>query len=303
MKSLLSALFGILPVMCFCQTKEPQMMRIVMQPEVEINKQTDLKIYFNRLPDKGAVQIDSTDDWEIIRENGAMGQNIDTEKYEYLFYTYATPVKLGKIEIPPVSVKIKKVEYKSKPFSVDVVDSIMVDSNSVRTILVADKNTYQLQDTIQLSLYEYSKFSKENKHIVKDTPDINNISISGKGNAINVSGEFTLEDIYGIQNIEKYLDEYFTVADLEWNPFYENQTMEKLDGENYIKTKLFTIYLLANKKGEYEFQPSIFDYSVYRSNDDYWRKFVPNDEGAYTVTNNGAVKLKVISNSVKIEVQ
>lgn len=299
MKMIVSIVLGILPVVvCSCQKKEPEMIRLIIQPEVEINKQMDFEILVNGMPDEGSLQIDSISGLKIQTADVTIQENGDG----YSFKTYAIPTKLGIVEVPPVSVKINSTEYKSKPFSFKVVDNITIHPNAVRTVLVSDKSTYRLQDTIRLSLYQYSRFSNTNRY----TPEItvpNGISMSGEGSEIKVETELSLYGISGIRGFDEYLEENFEVTGFDINPFDHNQVMGHLDNEEYIKTEIFTLHLLARKKSEYQFRPSIFEYLVYKNNDDFFSKYTSTGEETYMVTDRGSVKLEVTSNKVKIKVK
>jgi len=157
-----------------------------------------------------------------------------------------------------ISMKVDGIEYKSKPFLLNVVDTITVNSNSIRTILVSDKDTYRLQDTIILSLYQYSKFSEVRAQAMPKNQDepgyIDSIALTGKSDTLKLARSLNVTpyEITGIENIEEYPEENLELIDFKWNRFDEfNQTMEKLDGEEYIKSEVFRLYFLANKKGTY----------------------------------------------------
>ena len=287
-------------ITCSCQTNEKEMFRIIVQPEAEINKTIDFRIYFDSPPDEGSLQIGTIDGLDT-------DYNVPIQKTgtEYSFNTYAKPTKLGKIDIPVISVKLNGTEYKSNRFSINVVETMDVSANSVKTVLMSDKSTYKLQDTIKLSLYQYARFSNVRKHLPEedDRPSLNDVSMEGEGNEIKINMEKTLYDISGIRSLDDYLEKNFEIVDFDWNPLDENPIMEEMDGEYYIRTDIFSIFFIANKKGKYTFQPSIFEYLIYKSNTDYFERFVPNDDGSYTITDKGATTQKVTSNTVTITVR
>ena len=274
------------------------MIRLVIQPEVEIHKPVWFEVLFNGMPDEGTLQIGQVDGLKIQKANVFIQENGD----DYAFKTYAIPTKSGSIEIPPVSVRINSKEYKSKPFSFRVVEHITIHPDAVRTVLVSDKSTYKLQDTIRLSLYQYSRFANINRYTPENDKS-SGMEISGEDNEIRVETEQSLYEITGIRGLEEYLEENFEITGFDWNPFEQNQVMELLDHKEYIRTEVFTLHLLARKKGTYLFQPGIFEYLVYKNNDDFFSKYTPGGDGTYTVTDRGAVKLEVASNRVKIEVK
>ena len=123
-------------ITCSCQTNEKEILRIIVQPEAEINKTIDFEIYFNSLPDEGSLQIGKVDGLEIGLE-----ASIQEKGTEYSFSTYAKPTKLGEINIPVISVKLNGTEYKSKPFSINVVETMDIRPNSVKTVLIDRKST------------------------------------------------------------------------------------------------------------------------------------------------------------------
>jgi hypothetical protein len=91
------------------QTQETETVRIIVQPVAEINKKITFEIFFNGKPDEGSVQMDSIDGLDIMRRDREFYTtefSVSKSGEEYWIYTYTTPLKPGKIEIPPVSVKI-----------------------------------------------------------------------------------------------------------------------------------------------------------------------------------------------------
>ncbi len=282
--SILSCFF-LLITWCSCQEKKSEMINIIIQPEVELNKKMNITLYFKELPDEDTVKIDSIKGLNISQFNlhGGFYYSLGT------IDTYAIPTKTGKIEFPPISINIKGVEYKSKPFSINVVNNIKLDSNSVRMVLESDKSTYQLYDTINITLYQYSKFSRTSYRMTGEEPE-----------SLMTTME-TLNEMSGIPNLEEYIDENFEYIDFKWGFPYRQITMKKLSGENYIMEKIFSIKILANKEGKYTIQPSTFDFFIYKNDDDYYmdylKKFI--DEGP----GKKPERLRVTSNSLEIKVQ
>lgn len=99
------------------------------------------------------------------------------------------------------------------------------------------------------------------------------------------------------------IDQKFEIADVDWNMFNSRQSMEKVENELYIKTLILELRLLPTIKGAFEVGPSNYNLSIYKSNTDYFNKFVPNDKGSYNVTENGFTTLKIKSNKLTIEIE
>lgn len=295
-----------------CQNKnekEKEFVQFVVQPEVEIGKSMDFSIHFEEKPDSiwssnaeinGLELTDKLDNvLGHISESELTGDNDEVIKTFYKFYTYAKPTKLGKIEFPVLSVRHKGKVYKTLPFSINVVEKIKVDQDDVKVFWSLDKHNYSKKDTIVLSLYEYSKFSETfRKH-----SSTKSLSITGKENQINVSAEQTIDNIAGIDGFEKLIDQKFEIVNFDWDFFRSRQSMEKIDNELYIKTLILELHLLAKTKETFEVGPSEYDFSIYKSNSDYFNKFVPNDKGSYNVTENGSTTFKVKSNKLTIKIE
>jgi hypothetical protein len=293
-----------------CQSKnEKEFVQFVVQPEVEIGKSIDFSIHFEEKPDSiwssnaeinGLELTDKLDETlNSIKESELTDDNDKVIKTFYSFYTYAKPTKLGKIEFPILSVRHKGKLYKTLPFSINVVEKIKVDQDDVKIIWSTEKKRYKKTDTIKVCLYEYSKFSKTNRtHL-----PAKNLSLTGKENQIHVSVEQTIDNIAGIDDFEKMIDQKFEIVGLDWDMFKSRQSMEKIGNELYIETLILELSLLSKTKGTFEVGPSDYDFSVYKNNTDYFNKFVPNEKGSYTVTENGSTTLKTKSNKLTIEIE
>ncbi|OXA93781.1 hypothetical protein [Flavobacterium hercynium] len=288
--------------------KKKEFVHFVVQPEVELGKSFDFSIHFEEMPDSISSSTPEIDGLELTdklsyalnrtRESELTGDDDKVIKKFYSFYTYATPTKLGKIEFPILSVTHKGKVYKTSPFSINVVEKIKTDQNAVKVIWSSDQSSYDKKDTITLSLYEYSKFSKT----YRKRAAAKNLSLKGKENEIKVGVEQTIDDIAGIDGFEKWIDPQFEIVNFDWDLFRNRQSMEKIDNELYIKTLILEIQLSAKTTGTVEFGPSEYDFLLYKSNTDYFNKFVPNDNGSYNVTDNGSTNLKVKSNKLTIEI-
>ncbi|MEO5911614.1 MAG: hypothetical protein ABIP95_12045 [Pelobium sp.] len=292
-----------------CQNmNEKEFVEFVIQPEVEIGKSFDVNIQFLEKPDslisssneiKGLTLIDNFDKvLGKISESELTDDNDKVIKTFYSFNTYATPNKLGRIDFPTLTVIFKGKEYKTKPFFITVVDKIKIDENAVKLIWSADKTDYNLKDTIKLSFYQYAKFSE----VVRRHLPPKNVSLNGKENQINIGVEETIDGIVGMDGFEKIMDQNFELTDVDWNMLGSRKSMEKVDDELYIKTLIVELKLLAKTKQTFNVGPSEFDFSIYKSNTDYFSGFQKNEKGTYNVTDNGSKQLKIKSNKLTIKV-
>ncbi|CAM3910017.1 Hypothetical lipoprotein [Flavobacterium branchiophilum] len=293
-----------------CQSKnEKEFVQFVVQPEVEIGKSIDFSIHFEEKPDSiwssnveinGLELTDKLDETlNNIKESEMTDDNHKVIKTFYSFYTYATPTKLGKIEFPILSVKYKGKVYKTLPFSINVVEKIKVNQDAIKVIWSTEKTTYKETDTIKISLYEYSKFSQTKR----THSSAKNLSLTGKENQINVSVEETIDNIAGIDDFEKMIDQKFEILNVDWNMFNNRQSMEKVENELYIKTLILELSLLPKTKDAFDVGPSDYDFSINKSNTDYFNKFVPNDKGSYKITENSSTTLKIKSNKLTIKIE
>jgi hypothetical protein len=278
-----------------CQEKKEQpIVQYVVQPEIELGKTADFYITFKVKPDSVWTDTDHIDGLELTNGLSEVMSHID----ENSFYTYVKPNRLGKINFPVLNVSIKGKQYKTAPFSVNVVEKLNVDQDAVKIELKTDKMVYGLKDTIKISLYQYSKFTQTSRKSISKKA-----AITGKGNEIKISTEQGPDDIAGIAGFEKYVDQHFEMEDFDWDPFQSRKIVENIDGINYLKTLIFSASLLPKNKGEFKIGPSEFNYLVFKSNTDYFARLVPNEDGKYRVTEGGATKLKIASKPVTFEVK
>jgi hypothetical protein len=293
----------------FCQEKkDPNFIQYVVQPEVEIGKTTDFYVRFSAKPDSiwseadqinGLILTDGlsriagkVNESKFTDENGKM-------KSYFSFYTYVKPEKLGKIDFPVLTMKVKGKEYKSSPFSINVVQQLTVGADAVKVVLTSDKAVYSLKDTIAISVYEYSRFIT----ITRKKNKAKKGSLTGKDSEIRISGETTLDDIAGIKGFEEYVAKNFELVDFDWDAMGNRKSIENINGTSYVKTKIFTAGLVPKNKGEFKIEPSEFEYEVYKSNTDYFSKFEPQDNGRYKVTDKGAKQLQVKSQAIEFKVK
>ncbi|TDG35580.1 hypothetical protein EZJ43_13240 [Pedobacter changchengzhani] len=292
-----------------CQSKnDKDFVWFVVQPEAEIGKSIDFSIHFEEKPDSIYTNVKEIDGLELTNnldrvhmtsENSITDENDKVIKTFYEFYTYAKPTRLGRIDFPIMTVLYKGKEYKSKPFHINVVDKITIDKNDIKVIWSADKSSYKKTDTIKLTLYEYSKFSENNR--TSGTPK--SISLTGKNNQINLGVEETIDNIAGIDDFEKLINQKFEIVDVDWNILKNRQSMEEIEGEFYIRTLILGLHLLPKTQKNFILGESYYDYHIYKNNTDYFKEYVPNDEGSYNITENGSTILKVKSNKLTIKME
>ncbi|MNJ87670.1 hypothetical protein D3C87_51970 [compost metagenome] len=293
----------------FCQEKkEPNFIQYVVQPEVEIGKTTDFYVRFATKPDSIWSEADQINGLILtdglsrivgkVNESNFTDENGKKKSY-FNFYTYVKPEKLGKIDFPVLTMKVKGKEYKTRPFSINVVQQLTVGADAVKVALTSDKAVYSLKDTIVISLYEYSRFIT----ITRKKNKAKQGSLTGKDNEIRISGETTLDDIAGIRGLESYVGKNFELVDFDWDATGNRKSIENINGTSYVKTKIFTAGLVPKNKGEFKIEPSEFEYEVYKSNTDYFSKFEPKDNGRYKVTDKGATQLQVKSQAIEFKVK
>lgn len=312
MKNIIPLVLILLTTIASCQQKKSNssstikktsaMINVIIQPVLEMGKSQVFEIRFNQKPDIGSFKMINPDGLTLT--NGIAEEHIHKQETGYSLYDYAMPTHLGTIEIPAVSIKVKGKEYTSQPFSITVVDTIQSgDKNAVKMVWVPNRDVYQVKDTIVLTLYEFSKFSNIQHEVPStiQTPD-NNISIKSKKNTITITKHVEIDDLTGINNLQKYLDNKFEILDA--GPiFFGEKVIEKLDSSMYIKTPICNIYLLAKEKGNYEFPQSLFEYTIFKSNTDYFSRFEHNEDGSHSITDNGSFKLKITSNKLNIKIE
>lgn len=275
------------------------MIEIVVQPEAEVNKKIDFYIYFDSLPDKGTLKIDSISGLELTDELSAVEGKIQKEADKYSFYAYATPTKIGVLNFPKITMKVRGTTHSSAPFSINVVENLKVTDDSVKLILSSDKKIYGLKDTIKIELNEYSKLAN-----IRKKPAANSLpKLDGKENEIRITRNLTLDEISGIPDFETYLDENFEIIDFDFNPFNEGKTIEKIGSDSYIKISLLTLTLLPKKRGDFKIEQSRFEYQAFSNSDDYFSSRVAQNDGSYKITEGNSTGIKVISNALKITVK
>lgn len=178
-------------------------------------------------------------------------------------------------------------------------DKIKIDHDAVQVIWSTKKIIYNETDTIKISLYEYSKFSQTER--THHSPK--NLSLTGKEDKINVSAKETIDNIAGIDDFEKLIDQKFEIVNIDWNMLNGRKSMEKVENELFIKTLILELSLLSKSKGTFQIGPSNYDFFIHKSNTDYFNKFVPNDKGSYNVTEDGSTRLKIKSNTLTIKIE
>ncbi|GEM_PF-3424863 len=300
-----------------CQSEHTeQLVHIVAQPEVEINKIFGFAITYKVKPDSVWSNSDQIENLELtekfnksinrIEESTTTyeGGNTKTKHY-YSSSNWATPTKLGKVNFPIIFYKIKDKVYQTKPFSINVVENLKVNSNSVILKLSSDKETYKLGDTIKIQLLEFSKFDLVSRFSKREFENaMNNLNVKGEQNAIKITFEKKVDDIVGIPDFEKYIDERFEVIRFDWNPFNQDRSIAQINNVNFIQSKIFELTVLAKQKGDFTIGSSEFEYFITKSETDARNNIEPSDEeGWHKLTKKNSTKVSIQSNPLKIKVK
>ncbi len=274
--------------------KEEEKIWIVAQPQIELNRSVMVKIFFKKKPDSGSVQVKQYSNEGINELNGAQiekGMEYDGTNYHYDMVFEAG--KLGKSDFPIISADIDGVNYKSAPISTEVVKKQQVDSNSVRLSLIADKDRYQLKDTIRVSLLEYSRFSGKARFTPAD------LVKKGAPEALfAVIDEGNVDYKVGIVGFKAFIDSNFNVISFDWNANETGEHMVKLNNENLIGRRIFEIKMIAKHEGKFTMPSSRFDYKVYPYQEAFKEELLARD-GTLETKN----RLKVRSNALHIIVE
>ncbi len=287
-----------------CQ-KNGDYIEVVVQPKLKVNETTNFEIFFKEIPDYGTLIIEDLDafklnDWPYTSINDSLS-NKDVSRHFYI--TYITPLEVGILKTPRITAKFNGVEHTLEPFPITSSEDIEINETSVLLELRSDKKNYKIKDTITISLFEYSKFSKLSKTPYKNTINYSFPKIKSEVGKSIVEVETDLFMTTGIAGLENYIVNNFEGLDYDWYPLQENRVLEKRDNELYIKNEIFKIVLLPKKKGNFIINKSSFRYSVYTSNDEYFDGFVPNEKGSYNVTDNSSKRLIVNSNALHFKVK
>ncbi len=280
----------------------------VIQPELELGKTSDLEVHFDCKPDsiytdfsdvEGFQFTESLDEIRVQSESSLEDDSGKTLMTSYQYTNSVTPSKLGRIDLPTISIVSQGQVYKSKPMYVYVVDSISIDTSDVRVQWSSNKKSYKTKDTIRLSLYQYSKFTGT----MRTHTAAKNLSMTGEENEIKLSAEYSIDNLAGIEGFEDILDKNFQTVAMNFSISDDIQSMVNMDNELYIKTLILDLKLVPKSKGKYVIGPSDFDYRVYKSIDDFYSGFVPTEEGNYQVTTQGASLFNVKSNDLILRVR
>lgn len=274
------------------QTTDKEMVTFVGQPKIALHQSTAIKVYFKGKPDPGSIVITSAEgNLETDFDAATMEKELETEGTAYFYEFQFDAGSLGKVNFPIIEAQIAGKKYKSQPASIEVVEQLPVDSDAVRTILMTDKEVYSLEDTITLSLFEYSKFMQISRftpaELVKKGAPEAMIAIIDEGN---------VDYKVGIEDFKKTIDDHFNVASFEWNADYQGKTMSSLDGEAYIKDLIFEIKLTPKAKGTVTIGKSSFDYKIYPHLDSFKEQLLGPEEVLLK-------RVNIQSNSKDIKIQ
>lgn len=272
--------------------KDDEMVWLVSQPQVELNRSVITTFFFKHKPDKGSIKVIPNNDTDIDFNGSQIEEGIKYDKANYYYEYEFTAGKLGKSANPIIEIKINGKTYKSTPGSVEVVEKLKVDSDAIKMVLSSDKEQYKLGDTIFLSLDTYSKFINYSRLtpadlVKKGAPDAL-FAIIAEGN---------VDYKVGIPGFKAYIDENFKVTGFDWNVNDLNKKMSTLENGVYIKNAIFTMKLIPKRKGNFTINSSRFDYKIYPYTDAFKEDLLESDKALRTRN-----KLEVTSNQLNINV-
>lgn len=252
-------LFSLLSCNGSLKTQDDESIWLVFQPKVELNRSVTLRLFFRNKPDNGSIKVLSAPAKTDMELDGAKIEKeikSDGEYYFYdIFFEAAVP---GKSNLPIIEAKIGGKTYKSKAEAIEVVKEQNIDNNAVRLVLETDKDRYHVNDTIKLSLHEYSKFSQISKFTPAD------LVKKGAPEALfEVIDVGNVDYEVGIVGFKKYIDAHFNVASYHWNVNETGKRMATLDGIPYIKSQIFYMKMTAKEKGTFTIPKSRFDFKIY----------------------------------------
>lgn len=275
---------------------------VIIQPKLENNTTNKMKVLFKGLQLTDSICIENVDGLELNDYPSKKITELNGNKYlEY--YTNIIPTKTGKINLPIVKGISDSVTLISEPKIVEVVDTLPnVTEDDIVLKLTSDKKKYSLNDTISITLYEYSKYYNVSKITTNTDNDFSIPKIEGKENELAIEMESDFYKVSGNATLEKYIEENFYLEEFDWDPFKDKTTMERLNDSLYLKNLLFSMKLTPKRKGKYKIKPSEFVYFVYKSETDYFDDFKPNGDGSYKVSRPKNKKL-FSSNSLEFSVK
>lgn len=276
------------------QAQDEERIWLVFQPKVELNRSVTLKLFFRSKPDNGSIKVLSASSKTDSELDGSKIEKEMKSDGKYYFYDiFFEAGALGKSNLPVIEAKINGKTYKNKAEAIEVVKKQDIDNNAVRLVLETDKNSYHVNDTIKLSLYEYSKFSQISKFTPAD------LVKKGAPEALfAVIDEGNVDYEIGIEGFKKYIDGNFKVATYHWNVNNAGKQMATIDDTPYIKNLIFYIKMTAKEKGTFTISKSRFDYKIYPYEEAFREEMLSPEEVLRTKN-----KISPQSNAVKIIVE
>lgn len=267
---------------------------IVAQPQVQLSKSTVVKIFFKSKPDPGTVRVIQESTKTDLELDGAeIENNIESDGTNYYYDLNFTAANLGKSALPIIAAKIGGKDYKSTQYAIEVLKKQTVDRNAVKLFLTADKDRYQLHDTIKISLYEYAKFSSTAKFTPAD------LVRNGAPEALfEVIDEGNVDYKVGIVGFKAYIDANFNVAKFTWNVNEIGKQMASLDQQSVIKQQIFEMKMIAKRKGKFTIPASRFEYKIYPYREAFKEELL-DAEGVLETKNRIGVQSNVLNFSVE----
>ncbi len=262
MKKMLTILFPpfLLLMLFSCSNKATEnKVWMIIQPQLELNRTTKAQIFFAGKPEPGSIKIihlEKNDDYDL--DPRQIEQQLASDSTNFYYNIEFTAGRLGKATLPVIEAVIDGKTYKTAETSVDVVQKQPVDSSSVKLVLSTDKAAYQMNDTISLSLHEYSRFSQRTRFTPAD------LVKNGAPEALfAVIEEGNVDYKVGIVGFKGYIDANFNASNFSWNVNDIGRHMENLNNGTYIKTEIFSMKLVAKKSGKFKIGSSRFNYKIY----------------------------------------
>lgn len=286
-----------------CEKKKEEYIQIVIQPDLVVNETVDFEIYFKEIPDQGSLKIESSDIFELNESPHTSINSVDNETKRHFYITYITPLREGNLKIPKISAEFNGIEHTTSLMMVVSKKVVDIKDNAVVLELKSNKKKYRLQDTVEINLFEYSKFDQIYKSVLVDTTKYTLPKMKGVYGNLTIEVETNFFKETGIKGLDDYLVDNFELIDYDWDPFKEMATMERKGNDMYIKNLLMKLVLIPKNKGEFSINKSVFKYKIYRSNDKYFNQSVPSENTTDSSSDKGVTKTIVKSNPLNFIVE
>lgn len=240
-----------------CTKAQESLIRIVVQPEVEVDKSTMLSIYFTQKPD--SVWTDFKDnkrlEFAVDLNESLKDLYLDNYNSEVRVPNYIIPLKIGKLDFPIIHYTYKGKQYHSNSFTIESVRKPNINDQSIIIKYNTDKKQYNINDTITLSLNLYSKYfdTRSNLKLLKHLKSPNDEPRDDKTKAFI---EYISSNFKVINAREIYTDDDY-------------KEVTEINNSKYIKSLQYEINLLPKKEGNYTIPTLQSDYTIISNITDY----------------------------------